>query len=900
MLISALFLQSFIAIAPPPPPAKAPAEPVLSLLSADEEGFSLAGFVRPGDGEAFPIPFATLSERVGRAMPSRQGIRLALTGTGGSALDTIRVQAIPHAPGSQILASQEGLVWVGPSRLPRSVSVGQNRQLLPLLARQDGVGIMDSIVMIEPPKDLTGAERLFLLPNATHAGVEWFTFRVREHRGQDKWGPRRTYRVRPTARHAVVLETNGQRMQVHLSATTRDGSAVPTQLDQAFFAATRRVDEFTARDLRLRRAEYAAMEDAEVVSDGGVGPATRIPKLTRPDKKALTVTDVVSWSDDAVVELEENKVLRTWWDDPVDQPSPDETWTLLVSMEPKPLTDGLGARLDLTELDEGYAASGRILGTQERSSGWLVDIAPLEGVATGHLEGPRDQVDIRPTMGPGAAFGDVDGDGRVDLYLVQGAAPSGTRPLGNRLFVNRGASFQDFSQRSRTDDPGAGMGALLFDPDGDGDLDLYVANYGPDVFFLNGGTGIYSELTDAVGISGDRWSSAAVAGDADQDGDLDLYVTSYLLYDLESIPDDGVLGSYGREDPVEMLPFAFPGEANVFYRNDGFSYDDFKADEFTFTDITEETRLADRAGKGMQAAFWDFDQDGDEDLYIANDVTPNLLMRNEGLGKFRDVSFSTGMDDPRGGMGIAIGDVDGDLDEDLFLTNWELEANALYINNLHRHSSRRHRVGTFRDRAVAAGFRHFGVGFTSWSAQLFDLENDGDLDLFVANGYTSPDYESTGICVGQPNHLFLNDGLGRFEAGMQGAGRDLAVERASRCAIACDYDQDGQVEILVTSNNGLVQLLDNRFPDPGNWVGIRLLQPGPNRYGIGARVEVIADGIAHVRTLRAGTGYLGGNAPELHFGLGEAEEIDVVRVTWPGAETFEYEAPINVWQTIRR
>ena len=319
-------------------------------------------------------------------------------------------------------------------------------------------------------------------------------------------------------------------------------------------------------------------------------------------------------------------------------------------------------------------------------------------------------------------------------------------------------------------------------------------------------------------------------------------------------------------------------------------------------DVTEELGLLDVPGRGMQAAFWDFDQDGDDDLYIANDVSPNVLFRNEGDGTFKDVSFATGLDDPRGGMGLAIGDVDADGDEDLFLTNWQLEANALYENALISRRGLKRRRASFHDVTVRSGLGPSGIGRTSWGAELFDLELDGDLDLYVANGYTSPDYESTGICVGQTDLLFLGNGRGRFEEANQLAPDAMAISLASRGAAGADHDRDGDVDLLVTANNGRLVLLRNDAERAGTWLGLRLRWTGSlNPYAIGARVEVTdSKGRTRNRTLRAGQGYLTGNAPELHFGLGNAEGAARVTVTWPDGKRTEHEAEPGVWSTLTR
>jgi len=506
-----------------------------------------------------------------------------------------------------------------------------------------------------------------------------------------------------------------------------------------------------------------------------------------------------------------------------------------------------------------------------------------------HFEGPDEQLDIQPTMGPGVAWGDVDGDGWVDLYLVQGGGRAGSDAVHNRLYRNDNGGFVDITESSGAGHTGAGMGALFFDADGDTDLDLYVANYGPDALFLNDGTGKFTDVSDAVGVGGDLWSASVCAADYDKDGDLDLYITSYLDYDLTKMPPAEELGLYQREDPIEMLPFAFPGQHNTFLRNDRVENPAEGAPGFKLVDVTEELGLLDEQGRGMQAVFWDFDADGDDDLYIANDVSFNVLFRNEGDGSFKDISFATGLDDPRGGMGLAVGDTDLDGDEDIFLTNWQLEANGLYMNNRLSPRDAKHRKSTFRDGTVRAGLGPAGIGVTSWGAVFFDAENDGDLDLFVANGYTSPDYESTGICVGQPNHFFENQGNGRFRDASQEAGSALQVELASRAAAACDYDQDGRVDLIVTANNGRPQLLHNQREKIGHWLGVRLRGKDGNTHAIGAVVTVATTELTQTRSLRAGTGYLSGNPPELHFGLGPEKLIAQVTVRWPSGKTTEHE-----------
>jgi hypothetical protein len=524
---------------------------------------------------------------------------------------------------------------------------------------------------------------------------------------------------------------------------------------------------------------------------------------------------------------------------------------------------------------------------------WLTDVTRTAGIEVVHLEGPDLQLDIRPTMGPGAAWGDFNGDGHPDLFLVQGAGRPEQEPLPHRLYLGDGTgSFRDATEGAGLGSGDAGMGALAFDAEGDGDLDLYLANRGRDRLLLGRGDGTFEEAS-ALLPDLELWSAAACAADYDGDGDLDLYVTSYLEYDPSLMPPENAARRIQREDPLEMLPYLFPGQRNQLLRND------LVDGVLAFKEVAVElgvhdpkTRVIgeaeqDAPGLGMQAMWWDFDRDGDQDLYVANDVTPNVLFENQGDGTFRDVTLEAGMDDPRGGMGLTIADVDADGDEDVFLTNWELEANALYLNLLERRMTGRTRRPRIRDGAIAAGVAAAGIGVTSWGPALVDLELDGDLDLFVANGYTSPDYQSTGICVGQPDHLFLATAPGRFEQ----APAALLGERsacASRGVVACDFDRDGDEDLLVTANNGAPRLLRNDSPRAGGASSLRvaLRGRGANPFGIGAEVTVEAGERLLRRTLRAGEGYLTSAAPELVFGLGSVTGPLRVTVRWPsGRET---------------
>ncbi|MEZ6014228.1 MAG: CRTAC1 family protein [Planctomycetota bacterium] len=844
------------------------------VLVEGADGLTAVGPLRDGH-TTWLLPLTSLSERVPRPAASERGVEVVIAaGRDNVSVTDLRARVVVHAHDERLLSTPTGVQVFGPATLPRSTTPPR---ALAALARQDGATLAPGATELE-----CAPEGLSLVIGAGEWGA-----------GSGRW-PATCARTADVTvdgvTHALALGPNDA-LAVPARARHTIESSVP--LDHVSLRTARPADLEAAAGLELRSARYADVVSFEALPLGGLGVAHPIPVLSdRPASSGDAQARLIAPGAALILAFE-----------PPGELAPGMVATIVFELEAR---------------QGGLADAARTL-PRPSDGGWLRDIAqtvPIRGEAglLVHLEGPDGQLDIRPTMGPGAAWGDFDGDGWQDLYLVQGGGRDGSAVNGNRLLRNLGATragsagdgtgFEDVTERAGVADTGRGMGALFVDLDGDADLDLYVANYGPDALYLNRGDGTFMDASELLpGL--DLWSAGVAAADIDGDGDLDLYVTSYLVYDPALAPPAGELGRSQREDPVEMLPFAFPGQRNVCLKNLGLATDGRPR----FEDVTEALGLLDVQGRGMQPVFWDFDRDGDQDLYLANDVSYNVMYRNEGDGTFKDVSFATGLDDPRGGMGLAAGDLDCDGDEDLFLTNWQLDTNALYTNSLLAPFETRTRRAAFHDTTVRAGLAREGVGVTSWGVALFDLELDGDLDIFVANGYTSPDYVGTGICVGQPNHLFVNDGTGRFESGVALAPAALATCLASRGVAPCDYDQDGDIDLVVTANNGPTELLENRAPRSGEWVGVRLRQPGPNPYAIGAEVTVhvttrATGGTAggrrmFRRALRAGEGYLTGNPAELHFGLGPATRIEEVVVRWPnGAETRHAEVALGGWRTL--
>ena len=472
------------------------------------------------------------------------------------------------------------------------------------------------------------------------------------------------------------------------------------------------------------------------------------------------------------------------------------------------------------------------------------EIPPLRFVETAREAGIdfvseyRDgQPDMIPeTMGGGAAWLDYDNDGDWDLYITAGSGQP------NAFYQNNGdGTFNEIGEQAGVNSLAVSMGAAAADYNGDGWTDLFVTNYdGADILYRNNGDGTFTDKTAEAGVEGgaDDWSTSAAWADFDNDGDLDLYVVRYLLFSEE----EAVYTLYPAEDekyPSTLNPYLYPAQANALYRNDGGG---------RFTETTEQAGVSNPEGKSLGAVFCDYDNDGDLDLFVANDVSVNVLFKNNG-GAFENVSFLTGLDDPRQGMGVDFGDFDNDGDFDLFATYWIDEMNGFYRNNAVRSDAPP--SDSFDDIAQEIGLGAPSVGFTSWGTVFADFDLDGDLDLLYANGHTSPGPEDPSVCEAQRAQVFRNDD-GRYIETPEalafdewGAGRGLA---------AADYDNDGDMDVLIVQNNGRVLLFRNESGDWSRCVKVRA--------PIGSRIQARVGDRRTEREIRAGSSYLSTNAPE--------------------------------------
>ena len=522
----------------------------------------------------------------------------------------------------------------------------------------------------------------------------------------------------------------------------------------------------------------------------------------------------------------------------------------------------------------------------------FTDVTEAAGIRFVHSHGDRTSL-LPEDMGSGAGFADYDNDGDLDLYVVNNPGPLNAKvtkaSAGNTLYLNSGnGTFVDVTEKAGVGDKGYGMGCVFGDYDNDGDLDLYVTNYGPNVLYRNNGDGTFTDVTEKAGVGEARWGAGAAFGDYDKDGFLDLFVPNYVEYDLNKLDAAKEESQqYGQNVPSALNPYLFDGQENVLYRNNG---------DGTFTDVTAKLGMAGHNGRSLQAIFTDFDLDGDLDLYVANDLTPNFLYRNNGDGTFTDVSGESWAADFRGSMGLTTGDYDGDEDLDLFISHWIDQENALY-SNLWKEESRLTSAsgdkGTVRpihlvDESYSASLGEESLDYVGWGTDLFDYDNDGDLDIFVANGHTFQHLDKPQQLIAQKDQLFRYDGEGIFTDATQSAGIAALPLRVGRGVAFGDYDNDGDVDVFIVNNHSRAILLRNDGGNRSNWLQVKLIGTTGNRDGVGAKIRLKAGNLVLLREVNAGSSYLSFNSLIAEFGLGQHTTIDWLEVTWLGGVTEKF------------
>jgi len=491
----------------------------------------------------------------------------------------------------------------------------------------------------------------------------------------------------------------------------------------------------------------------------------------------------------------------------------------------------------------------------------FTDVTESSGIKFKHSYGDYDVSNIVEGTGAGAVFFDYDGDGYLDIYFVNGTFKQNINDnrgrvlqgkLTNVLYRNNGdGKFADVTGKAGVGDLGFGFGASAADFDVDGDLDLYVLNYGANVFYLNNGDGTFTDISKKSGLADGRWSLSAPWLDYDNDGDLDVYVANYLKYD------DGKFRSYYAAAGYPG-PLSYGGQSDALYRNNG---------DGTFTDVTKAAGVLSPEGRAMSAVAADLDNDGYLDIFVANDAMENYYYRNNGKGGFENKALLAGLAYGEHGQGVSsmgpsIGDVDRDGRLDIFVP--DMGYGSLLMN----------RGAVFVDRVAVSKLAVMCGQYTGWGAILFDYDNDTDLDLFVSNGNAHHEYTEEDV-------LAMNDGKGTFTDVAATSGKYFQEKYVGRGSTYADFDNDGDVDILIVNLNDAAKLLRNDGGNRNNWLQVQARLAGGKADAIGARVTVVTGETRQIRDVVAVMGYLSQGDPRAHFGLGKATGIDRVEIRWP-------------------
>lgn len=508
--------------------------------------------------------------------------------------------------------------------------------------------------------------------------------------------------------------------------------------------------------------------------------------------------------------------------------------------------------------------------------------AKASGITWVHTNAHTPERWLPETLGAGCALFDYDGDGWLDVYLVN-SGPSDfytpRAPLRNALYRNnRDGTFTDVTERAGVAGGTFGMGAAAADYDGDGRQDLYVTSYGRNILYRNNGDGTFSDVTAKAGVAAPGWSTCAVWFDYDADGRLDLFVSSFVFYDRTQ----NLYCTDELKQRYYCVPSLFKPMPSRLFRNRG---------DGTFGDVSRESGIAGSPGKSFGAVATDVNNDGLTDLFVANDTMPNFLFVNKGAGKFEEEGLGAGVayseaGRPRSGMGVDAADYDADGWQDLFVANIDLEFFSLYRNQ---------KDLTFTDEpgeiAPATQF------LSGWGLKFFDYDNDGDPDLLLANGHPDDLIEMRVARVKYREPLLMFENTGRtFRNVSAQSGAVFARPLSARGLAVGDVDNDGDLDALVSNNGEPPVLLRNDGGSRGNWLGLRLVATKSNPAAVGAVITWQAGGVRRSRLKTGGGSYLASHDPREVLGLGEAARADSVEIRWPSGKVDRLtNPPVNTY-----
>ncbi len=500
----------------------------------------------------------------------------------------------------------------------------------------------------------------------------------------------------------------------------------------------------------------------------------------------------------------------------------------------------------------------------------FVNVAAEAKLAFKHENGASPQKYMPETMAGGSIILDFNNDGWPDIFFVNGGSFTDKQTAAgarHRLYRNnKDGSFTDVTAGSGIGVSGFGMGACSADYDNDGWADLYVTSFGGNKLYHNKGDGTFTDVTPKAGVGSQLWSSSCAFGDIDNDGYVDLFVTNYVDFSVKN----NKYCFYSGETRVYCHPNVYNGLPDILYRNNG---------DGTFTDVSRQAGIYRTDGKGLGVVFGDYDNDGWPDIFVANDSVPNFLFHNKGKGVFEEVGLVAGVavgndGQPLAGMGADMGDIDGDGLLDIFVTNLDRQTHSLY-RNLGK--------GLFANITFESGVAEATLPFVGFGSVFFDYDNDTDLDLAVANGDVIDNVSlfRDSTSYGQRNLLSQNDGTGKLREFGTAFGPGFALKKPSRSLSAGDFDNDGDLDLLIGNVGDTPDLLRNDGGNKNNSLLIRTVGSKSNRDGIGARLRLTVGGKVLLREVKAGSSYLSQNDLRVHFGMGHAARAEKLEIRWP-------------------